>query len=269
VAFITGAARGIGRAIALELAGSGFDIAGNDLTYSPGKREEGLAEVKARVEEAGAAFLPVPGDIARLEVHEQIVSAALKRFKRIDVLVNNAGVAPRERRDILETAADSFDRVMGVNVRGPFFLTQRIARWMVGQADQAEHGGPASEGKQAAPRRAVIFISSVSATFSSPQRAEYCLSKAALSHAAAVFAHRLAAQGINVYDVRPGIMKTDMTAPAAEKYDALIAEGLVPQKRWGLPEDVAKAVAALARGDFAFSTGAVIDVSGGLSIQRL
>jgi len=264
VAFITGAARGIGRAIALELAHCGFDIAGNDLSYSPGKREEGLAEVKARVEEAGAAFLPVPGDIARLEVHERLVSTALKRFKRIDVLVNNAGVAPRERRDILETTADSFDRVMGVNVRGPFFLTQRIARWMTEQAGSDDQAGTGP-----GMHRAVIFISSVSATFSSPQRAEYCLSKAALSHAAAVFAHRLAGQGINVYDVRPGIMKTDMTAPAAERYDRLIAEGLVPQMRWGLPEDVAKAVAALARGDFAFSTGAVVDVSGGLSIQRL
>jgi NAD(P)-dependent dehydrogenase (short-subunit alcohol dehydrogenase family) len=257
VAFVTGAARGIGRAVALELASSGFDIAANDLTYSPGKREEGLGEVKARVEEAGAAFLAVPGDIARLEVHERLVTAALKRFKRIDVLVNNAGVAPLERRDILETAADSFDRVMGVNVRGPFFLTQRIASWMVGQAGQA------------GAHRAIVFISSVSATFTSPERAEYCLSKAALSHAAAVFAHRLAGEGVNVYDVRPGIMKTDMTAPAAEKYDRLIAEGLVPQKRWGLPEDVARAVAALARGDFSFSTGAVVDVSGGLSIQRL
>jgi 3-oxoacyl-[acyl-carrier protein] reductase len=258
VAFITGAARGIGRAIALELAHSGFDIAANDLTYSPGKREEGLGEVKARVEKAGAAFLPVPGDVARLDVHERLVSAALKRFKRIDVLVNNAGVAPRERRDILETTAESFDRVMGVNVRGAFFLTQRVAREMVEPAQ-----------KDPAAGRAVIFISSVSATFSSPQRAEYCLSKAALSHAASLFAHRLAEHGINVYDVRPGIMKTDMTAPVADRYDKLIAEGLVPQKRWGLPEDVAKAVAALARGDFAYSTGMVVDVSGGLSIQRL
>jgi NAD(P)-dependent dehydrogenase (short-subunit alcohol dehydrogenase family) len=282
VAFITGAARGIGRAIALELAREGFDIAGNDLSYSPGKREEGLSEVKARVEEAGAAFLPVPGDIARLEVHDRLVSAALKRFKRIDVLVNNAGVAPQKRLDILETTADSFDHVMGVNVRGAFFLTQRVARWMVGQASQASESGTAGQageagqagtagrdGRDPASRRAVVFISSVSATFSSPQRAEYCLSKAALSHAAAVFAHRLAGHGINVYDVRPGIMKTDMTAPAAERYDKLIAEGLVPQRRWGLPEDVARAVAALARGDFAFSTGAVVDVSGGLCIQRL
>ena len=258
VAFVTGAGRGIGRGIALALARDGFDVVGNDLTYEPDKRETDLAEVQQRIAELGVDFQPAPGDIARLEEHPRLLSAALERFGRVDVLVNNAGIAPRQRCDILETTPESFDEVLAINTRGTFFLTQCFARHMVKQ--------PRDESP---PAPAIIFISSISADVSSPSRAEYCISKAALGQAAAIFADRLAEFGINVYEVRPGIIKTDMTAPVAEQYDAQIAAGLVPQKRWGLPEDVGRAVAALARGEFAYSTGLVVEVSGGMNIRHL
>jgi NAD(P)-dependent dehydrogenase (short-subunit alcohol dehydrogenase family) len=258
VALITGASRGIGRAIALELAQRGFDIAGNATTYDPADRASGLAEVEDRIVEQGAAFEPVAGDIADLTGHETIVKATLHRFGRIDLLVNNAGVAPTQRADILETAPESFDRVMAVNARGAFFLTQRVARFMAETAERAPQAGGA-----------IIFISSVSAVASSPNRAEYCVSKAALSQVAQLFADRLAPSGIRVYEIRPGIIRTDMTAPVKEMYDRRIAEGLVPQERWGEPEDVAKVVALLASGELPYATGIVIEVSGGMNIRRL
>ena len=258
VAFITGAGRGIGRGIAVELARGGFDIVGCDLVYHPEDTETGLAEVESRVEALGAAFEPAPGDISRLDRHEGLLEIALKRFKRIDVLVNNAGIAPDKRLDILETTPESFDRVLAVNTRGTFFLTQRFARHMMAQ-----------ERLEAGLAPSIIFITSISSYTSSPNRAEYCISKAATSLAARMFAHRLAEYGIAAYDIQPGIIETDMTAPVKEKYDRLIREGLVPQGRWGRPEDVARAVLALARGDFRYSTGLVVDVSGGMHIQRL
>jgi NAD(P)-dependent dehydrogenase (short-subunit alcohol dehydrogenase family) len=258
VAFITGAGRGIGRSIALELAGGGFDIVGCDIASLPDDTNAGLAEVQAQVEALGAAFESAPGDISRLETHEGLLEIALKRFKRIDVLVNNAGIAPERRLDILETTPESFDRVLSVNTRGAFFLTQRFARHMAAQKRHLDGTDPV-----------IIFISSVSVYMSSPNRAEYCISKAAISHAARLFAHRLAEYGIAVFDVQPGIIETDMTAPAKEKYDALIREGLIPQGRWGRPEDVARAVSALAQGNFGYSTGLIVDVSGGMHIQRL
>jgi 3-oxoacyl-[acyl-carrier protein] reductase len=258
VAFVTGASRGIGRGIALALAHSGFNIVGNATAFTPARRETGLAEVQDRVQELGAEFQPAPGDIACLETHPGLLTAALERFGRVDVLVNNAGVAPPQRLDILETTPESFDRVLAVNTRGTFFLTQRFARHMASQPRCSSGQSPA-----------IIFISSVSAYLSSPTRAEYCVSKAAISHAAAIFADRLAELNINVYEVRPGIIATDMTAPVKARYDARIADGLVPQRRWGQPEDVGRAVAALARGDFGYSTGLVIEVSGGMSIRHL
>lgn len=258
VAFVTGASRGIGRGIAIELARCGCDIAGGATHYEPDDRQHGLAEVQERAEESGAAFLPVVGDVANLETHQVMLDTALRRFGAVDVLVNNAGVAPSVRRDVLETTAESFDRVTGVNARGTFFLTQCFARQIIRQVQ----GGTAI-------RPAIIFITSVSVDTSSPQRAEYCISKAAASQAARVFADRLAEYGINVYEVRPGIVETDMTAPVKDKYNALIVGGLVPQRRWGLPEDVGRAVAALVRGDFAYSTGMVVEVSGGMNIRRL
>jgi NAD(P)-dependent dehydrogenase (short-subunit alcohol dehydrogenase family) len=258
VAFITGASRGIGRGVAIELAKHGFDLAGSSRVVEPENTDSGIFEVKQRVEELGCEFLPLQGDVARLEDHEPMLAAILDKFGRVDLLVNNAGVAPEKRLDVLETTPASFDRVLSINQRGPFFLTQRVARRMIAQL--AENPGP---------KLSIVFITSVSAYMSSPSRAEYCISKAGLSMAAAIFAHRLAEVGINVYEIRPGIVKTDMTAPVQEKYDKLISEGLIPQARWGLPEDVGKAVAALVSGDFQYSTGLVVEVSGGMNIQRL
>jgi len=258
VALVTGAGLGIGRGIALELAKNGFDIVGNDIIFDPENRQSGLFEVKERVEELKASFLPVQGDVSSLDDHQKILNQALDRFGKIDLLVNNAGVAPEKRLDILEMGPESFDRVLAVNARGTFFLTQSVARQMIKQVME-----------NPAKKPCIIFISSISAYFSSPSRAEYCISKAAVSQAARIFADRLSEYGINVYEVRPGIIKTEMTAPVREKYDRLIAEGLVPQKRWGFPEDVAQAVVALAKGYFGYSTGLVIEVSGGMNIQHL
>jgi 3-oxoacyl-[acyl-carrier protein] reductase len=258
VALVTGAGQGIGRGIALELARQGFDVAGLDIRYDPDERSKGLFEVKARVRRLGRRFLPIPCDVADLAAHDGAVDAVLAEFGRLDVLVNNAGVAPERRRDILETTPASFDRVMGVNARGTFFLTQKVARRMAARTAREDAVPPS-----------IIFITSISAVTSSTARAEYCVSKAALSMAATLFADALAPYGISVFEVRPGIIATDMTAPVKARYDRLIASGLVPQGRWGLPEDVGRAVAALARGDFGFSTGAVVEVSGGMNIRRL
>jgi NAD(P)-dependent dehydrogenase (short-subunit alcohol dehydrogenase family) len=258
VAFITGASRGIGRGIALELARSGFDIVGNATKYDQQNRESGLGEVRERVMELGVDFEPAPGDIADLSAHETLLSTTLERFGRVDVMVNNAGIAPRKRRDVLETTPESFDEVLAVNTRGTFFLTQRFARHMAEQSVVKSSVAPT-----------IVFVSSISASVSSPSRAEYCISKAAISHAATIFADRLAEFGINVFEVRPGIIDTDMTAPVREHYDARIAEGLVPQKRWGRPDDVGKAVASLVRGDFGYATGLVLELSGGMNIRHL
>lgn len=258
VALVSGAGRGIGRQIALQLAGAGFDVAGVDIVYEPQNREAGLFEVKREAEGSGARFLPIGGDVASLEDHENVVARTVAAFGRIDALVNNAGVAPKERQDILEMTPESYDRVMSVNARGSFFLAQRVVRQMLSQEPGTFGFSPC-----------VVFISSISAEVSSPSRAEYCMSKAALSQAARIFADRLSGYGIHVYEVRPGIIRTDMTAAVREKYDRLIGEGLVPQGRWGTPEDVAKAVAALVRGSFPYSTGLIVEVSGGMNIRRL
>lgn len=258
VALVTGAGRGIGRGISIELAKNGFDIAGNDIIFNPENQKAGLFEVKKQVEELNAVFLPVQGDIASLDDHPKIIKQAIDKFGRVDVLVNNAGVASEKRLDILETTPASFDRLLSVNTRGTFFLTQKIANHMIKQVK-----------KNPALKPCIIFISSISAEVSSPSRAEYCISKAAISQAARIFADRLSQYGINVYEVRPGIVKTDMTAPVRGKYDKLIEEGLVPQKRWGFPEDIGKAVAALAKGCFEYSTGLILEVSGGMNMRRL
>jgi 3-oxoacyl-[acyl-carrier protein] reductase len=258
VALITGAGRGIGRGIALELVKEGFAIAGCDIIFEPDNKTSGLFEVRDAVTKLGGRFLPVRGDISALDEHDRILRTVLDGFGRLDVLVNNAGVAPKTRTDVLETTPESYDRLLSINARGAFFLTQKVARLMI------EHIG-----KDANAKPSIIFISSISATVSSVSRAEYCISKAALSMAAKVYADRLAESGIRVYEVRPGIIETDMTAPVRKKYDSLIAEGLVPQKRWGFPEDVGKAVAALAKGFFPYSTGLVLEVSGGMDIRKL
>lgn len=257
-AIVTGAGQGIGRGIVLELAKSKFNVVGVDIVYQPDNKTKGLFEVKDRVKELGAEFLPVQADIANLADHEKIIQQTLERFAGIDVLVNNAGVAPKQRLDVLATSPESYDRVMNINARGPFFLTQKVARHMLEQRKNDPSNTPY-----------IIFISSISAYYSSPSRAEYCLSKAAISQAARIYADRLSAEGINVFELRPGIIMTDMTAVVKEKYDKLIAEGLIPQMRWGYPEDVGKAVVGLVNGYFDYSTGLVAEISGGMNICRL
>lgn len=257
-AWVTGASRGIGRGIALELARAGFDIVGSATKVDPADTGKGLYEVKARVEEMGRRCHLVTGDLADVESHARMVDEALSQAGRIDMLVNNAGVAPERRMDLLDTMPESYDRVMNINLKGPLFFTQRVARQMVRQVEAASEFAPV-----------IVFITSVSATAASPNRVEYCVSKAGLSMVAQTFAVRMAEYGINVYEIRPGIVATDMTAAVHEKYDRLIAEGLLLQKRWGTPEDIGKAVSALALGHFAYATGAVIEIGGGFSVSRL
>jgi NAD(P)-dependent dehydrogenase (short-subunit alcohol dehydrogenase family) len=258
VVLVTGAGRGIGRGISVSCADAGFNIAGIDILYEPTNKDTGLFEVQRKVEEYNVTFLPVRGDISALRDHERMLDEVLGFYGKIDVLVNNAGVAPEKRMDVLTTTVDSYDHVMSVNTRGTFFLTQRVAVRMI------EH---VKKGLLQKP--CIIFISSISAEVSSTTRAEYGMSKAALSQAGKIYADRLAEFGINVYELRPGLIHTEMTAPVKEKYDKLIAEGLVPQKRWGFPEDVGSAVVALAQGYLEYSTGLVLELSGGMNIRRL
>jgi 3-oxoacyl-[acyl-carrier protein] reductase len=258
VVLVTGAGRGIGRGISISCAEAGYDIAGVDILCDPANKDSGLFEVQRKVEGLKASFLPVQGDVSALHEHKRILDEVLDFYGKVDVLVNNAGVAPKNRRDVLTTTVDSYDRVMSVNTRGPFFLTQCVAVQMI------EHTK-----KRLLQKPCIIFISSISAEVSSPSRAEYCLSKAALSQAAQVYADRLAEFAINVYELRPGLIDTEMTAPVKEKYSQLITEGLVPQKRWGFPEDVGRAVVALAKGYLEYSTGLVLELSGGMNIRHL
>ena len=258
VALITGASRGIGRAVAVALAERGYDIAGVARPPRADAPARPLDETGARIAALGRRWLPLEADVADIETHAGVIGQVDRAFGRLDLLVSNAGVAPERRTDVLEMTPGSFDRVMGINLRGAFFLAQRAARYMLERRT-------ASPGL--APR--IVFIGSVSATASSPARAEYCMSKAGLAMAARVLADRLAGEGIPVFEVRPGIIHTDMTEPVRARYDEAIAGGLVPQRRWGEPEDVARAVVALARGDFDYSTGLVVDVGGGLMLPRL
>jgi NAD(P)-dependent dehydrogenase (short-subunit alcohol dehydrogenase family) len=259
VALVTGASRGIGRAIALALAGAGFRVAGVGRPADEGAVDaSALNAVQQDIQARSGIFLPIPADVADLDGHAALVEHVLSAFGRLDVFVANAGVAPSPRRDVLEMTPASYDRVMDVNLRGHVFLAQRVARAMLGHPARTV-GTP----------RSLIFITSVSADTSSVDRAEYCISKAGLSMTARVLAHRLAGEGIAVYEVRPGIVHTDMTAAVGDKYDRAIGDGLVPEGRWGEPADVARVVLALARGDLPYATGSVVDVSGGLQLKRL
>jgi 3-oxoacyl-[acyl-carrier protein] reductase len=254
VAVVTGASRGIGRAIAISLASEGFDIA----AIARSVDSEGMEILGPEVEKRGAAFFPIGLDISCTVCQKEVVSNILERYGRIDILVNNAGVAPLQRNDILDMTEESYDRVLNINLKGPVFFAQKIAKEMIWLKLQIQDYRPV-----------IVFVTSVSAGRSSTNRTEYCVSKAGLSMAAKVFSDRLASEEIKVYEVRPGIIQTDMTARIKEKYDKLINDGLVPQKRWGKPEDIGKAVASLARGDWDFSTGMVFEISGGLNIQKL
>jgi len=252
VALITGGARGIGFGIALELAKNNFDLAING-TRPAAQAEGALKELR----HYGMDVIYCQGDVASSGDRIEILRQVKEHYGRLHVLVNNAGVAPKERKDILDATEESFDYVMGVNLKGSYFLTQKTANWMIEQKKMgAEFKG------------CIINISSVSATVASVNRGEYCISKAGVAMATQLFAVRLGEYDIPVFEVRPGIIQTDMTSGVREKYDKLITEGLLVQKHWGEPQDVGKVVASLAKGDFMYSTGQVIMVDGGLTIPR-
>ncbi|HKB81797.1 MAG TPA: 3-ketoacyl-ACP reductase [Burkholderiales bacterium] len=250
VALVTGARRGIGAAIGLALAGAGFDIVVTDITEDDDARAT-LAALHA----AGAKAHFLRSDLADTADHARVVAEAVSHCGAIDCLVNNAGVPSPARGDLLDVRPQAFDQVLDVNLRGTFFFTQAVAKHMTGTASRNA--------------RSIIIVSSVSAALASPERGEYCMSKAGLAMLTKLFALRLARDGIPVFEVRPGVIRTPMTAGAADKYDQRIADGLVPMGRWGEPEDIGAAVAALASGQFQFATGSVINLDGGLAIPRL
>lgn len=252
-ALITGGTRGIGLGIAEALAGAGYDL------LLCGRRPESeLTDTLGRLESRGVRVTYARADVGRTADRERLVDTARSALGRLDLLVNNAGMAPRRRTSILEATEASFEEVMRVNLQGPYFLTQRCAHWMIESA--GEEGGSSG---------CIVNIGSISATVASITRGEYCVSKAGLAMATRLWAVALAPHGIPVYEIRPGLAATDMTAGVREKYDALIAGGLLLQPRWGTPEDVGRAVLMLARGDLAYATGQVITLDGGLTLERL
>ena len=257
VALVTGASRGLGRGIALELAKAGWSV-GINFAGNAAAAQTCADLCTAAARDAAQRFVPLPGDIGQPAGRQALLDAHLEAFGRIDSLVNNAGVAPDVRADIVDASEESFDRLIAINTKGPYFLTQLVARhWLT------HRPAPASR------YLSIVFCTSISVHTASTQRGDYCISKAGAAMAAQLWATRLAPDGIMVYEVRPGIMRTDMTAGVTSKYDALIAQGLVPQNRWGTGEDVGLAVKALVAGDFPFSSGTVIDVDGGLQMRRL
>ncbi|MBR3305218.1 MAG: 3-ketoacyl-ACP reductase [Christensenellaceae bacterium] len=255
---VTGAGRGIGLATAVQLAKDGFNIVMT--SRSP---EERYADAVQKIRSLGAQVLYIKADSADTATGEAVVSAAVKRFGRIDALVNNAGVAPKVRNDLLEMTEESFDYVVGTNTKGTLFMTQAAARQMVRQDYyDDEHMRDRNKG-------AIVNISSCSAEVSSISRGEYCISKAGISMITTLFADRLADEGITVNEVRPGIILTDMTGPVKEKYDRMIGEGVFPIRRWGRPEDVAMAVSMFLSDKLRYTTGSYLDVDGGFHIKRL
>ena len=259
VALVTGASRGIGRAIAMELSRVNYDVMINYATNEAAADEAAAAVVDAspdpeiHVETCRAS-------IADADARDYLVNETRARFGRLDLLVNNAGIAPAQRVDLLEATTESFDQVVGTNLKGPYFLTQAVARWMIEQRSSGATDGYSP---------AIVNITSISAYAASPERGDYCVSKAGLSMMTKLFATRLASEGIRVYEIRPGVISTDMTSGVKEKYDRLIDADLTPIKRWGTPEDVGRAVAAIATGLLPFSTGEVINVDGGFHLRRL
>jgi NAD(P)-dependent dehydrogenase (short-subunit alcohol dehydrogenase family) len=255
IALVTGGTRGIGLGIARALARDRWTVA------LCGQRP--ASDVQDVVEELRAAGAPEvaywPADVGVTADRERLLHAIEARFTRLDALVNNAGKAPRVRADLLDASEDSFEDLIRTNLQGPYFLTQRAARMMTARRAEAPLPQPGG----------IVFVTSVSAELASPNRGEYCVSKAGLAMAARLFAVRLAPLGIPVFEVRPGIIATDMTAGVRETYDARIANGLVPERRWGQPEDVGRAVAALLRGDIPYATGTVLHVDGGLTLPTL
>lgn len=256
IALVTGAGRGIGRGIAVELAKLGHTIIIN-YAGNLAAAEECLQLVR----QAGGDGLTVRADVASSADRARLVAEVVNTYGRIDLLVNNAGVAPQVRADLLEAGEESFDRLLNINLKGPYFLTQLVARQMI---EQVQGGAWSDFGP---PR--IVTISSISAYAASVNRGDYCVAKAGLAMMTKLFAARLAEFGINVYEIRPGVIATDMTAGVQEKYDRLIEQGAWPIRRWGQPEDIGRAVAAIARGDLRYSTGEVINVDGGFHLRTL
>ena len=252
-ALITGGSRGIGLGIAKSLAAQGCNLAINGM-----RPEESVSETLDSLRQTGVKVIYCQGNVAAPEARANMVAKIKTEFGQLNFLVNNAGVAPSERKDLLEMSEESYDRVMDINLKGTFFLSQLVANWLVEQktGDNSFFGG-------------IINMSSISATIASINRGEYCISKAGMSMVTQLFATRLGELDLPVYEIRPGIIMTDMTSAVKGKYDKLIDEGLTVQKRWGYPEDVGKAVASLVKGDFPYSTGQVIMIDGGLTIDRL
>jgi 3-oxoacyl-[acyl-carrier protein] reductase len=253
VALVTGASRGIGRAIAVALARQAWSVV---INYRG--NTQAAIEAQSLVEQAGGRGVIIQADVADAGERQHLVEQTLASMGRIDLLVNNAGMAPVSRADMLDMTEASYDQVMAVNLKGPFFLTQRVARVMIELLKA-----------QAIERPKIVNIGSMSAYTSSVNRAEYCISKAGVAMMTILYADRLAEYGIHVYEIRPGIIETDMTSVVQAKYDRLIADGLTPIRRWGQPEDVACAVAAIAQDQLPFSTGEVINVDGGFHLHRL
>jgi NAD(P)-dependent dehydrogenase (short-subunit alcohol dehydrogenase family) len=252
-ALVTGGSRGIGFGIAQALSAAGFNVVIN------GRRSANeVSDVVAKLSAAGSEAAYFQGDVQDLKDHVFLLGHVRRRFGRLDVLVNNAGVAPDVRADILDATPESFDRLISINLRGPYFLTQAAAQWMVQQKKE----NPAFRG-------CIVNVSSVSATVASVNRGDYCISKAGIAMATSLWAARLAEYGIDVYEVRPGVIATDMTSGVKEKYDALIAGGLTVERRWGTPEDVGRAVCVLANGELSYATGQVLVIDGGLTLPRL
>jgi 3-oxoacyl-[acyl-carrier protein] reductase len=259
VALITGASRGIGRGIALELAKTGHDLVINYAGNADGARRTAADCAAAGGKPTRAEICQ--GDVGRDADRRRLMTFTRETFGRLDVLVNNAGITSIGRRDILEAREEEFDALMAVNLKGPYFLSQLAANWMIEQR---------TAGLLAADRVAkIVIISSISGYAVSTNRGDYCLAKAALGMMTRLYATRLADHGINVYEVCPGVIASDMTAPVKEKYDQLFAEGLAPIRRWGTPEDVGRAVAAIALDFFPYSTGETINVDGGFHVRRL
>jgi NAD(P)-dependent dehydrogenase (short-subunit alcohol dehydrogenase family) len=253
VVLITGGSRGIGLGIAKSLAARSYGLAINGM-----RGEKDVLPILNNLRALGVDVIYCQGNISLTEDRQRIIEKVKSSFGQLNVLINNAGIVPDERKDILEASEYSYERVMKTNLQGPYFLSQEIAKWMI-QQKEADTKYEAS----------IINISSVSATIASVNRGEYCLSKAGISMMTKLFAVRLAEYNIPVYEIRPGIIKTDMTAAVQEKYDKLFLEGITLEKRWGLPEDIGKAVTALVEGQIPYATGQVINVDGGLTIQTL
>lgn len=253
VALITGGSRGIGLGIAHALVKEGYRVAINGV-----RPIQQVVETLNDLKVDGGEVVYCQGDIGNPDERKKIVEEIKNQWGDLHVLVNNAGIAPKERKDILEADEKSYDRLMNVNLKGPYFLTQQVANWMIKQKI-----------KNPKNRFTIINISSVSATTASVNRGDYCISKAGISMATKLWAARLGEFDIPVYEVQPGVIRTDMTAGVIEKYDKLIAEGLTIQKRWGNPEDLGKTVVALASGMIPYATGQVIKTDGGMTIQTL